>query len=142
MSPCSAIGGAPADTPKVSFFDTASCSSGDFPRSACGGFGGGGTDTRHANSTLLASDVDRRQSSRDGFSAATDQMMQDFDDALSKFQAQVRDGSSGVRLADGSGKVLNEGGAWGTNDMIALMVLVGKCVLRRRAESMNPIVHR
>jgi len=74
----------------------------------------GGTDTRHGNTTLIASEVEQRQSSNDGFSAATDRMVEHFDEALGQFQAQIRDGTSRVRVADKSGKVLNGGGACGT----------------------------
>jgi len=97
----------------------------------------GGTDTRHGNTTLIASEVEQRQSSNDGFSAATDRMVEHFDEALGQFQAQIRDGTSRVRVADKSGKVLNGGGACGTPEAALLALLVGLRIRKRRAQGVR-----
>lgn len=67
----------------------------------------GGTDLRHGNTTLIDADRQTREANLTGFSAATDQMIEHFDAALLAFEAEVRSGTSPIRVvsknAGGSG---------------------------------------
>jgi len=77
----------------------------------------GGTDVRHGNATLANADLEERQKSGYGFSAAADQMIEHFDTALNGFESEVRAGHANVRVVhkDGSG-----GGAIGLLELSLL----------------------
>jgi len=89
----------------------------------------GGVSTNHENSTLV--DVDRasRQASAVGFSDATNQMIGNFDAALTAFQSDVRNGKANVRIvarnnAGGrSGGGAGGGGSVDSIDIAALLIL-------------------
>jgi rhombotail lipoprotein len=58
----------------------------------------GGTDLRHGNTTLIDADRRIREADISGFSAATDQMIDHFDAALTRFEADVRSGKAPIRV--------------------------------------------
>lgn len=58
----------------------------------------GGTDTRHGNTTLIDSNRDTRETGRQGYDAAAEQMIQHFDAALVTFEADVKSGKAPVRV--------------------------------------------
>jgi rhombotail lipoprotein len=58
----------------------------------------GGTDTRHGTTTLVKESSEARESRSRGFSDATDQLIENFDAALTKFESDVRAGKANVRV--------------------------------------------
>ncbi len=82
----------------------------------------GGTDTRRGNSTLLEQKRDAREASGEAFAAATEQMIDNFDAALKKFQADVRDGKARVRVVNRNGTPQPSGGG-GALDLLSLAML-------------------
>jgi rhombotail lipoprotein len=92
----------------------------------------GGTDTRNRNSTLVDQARDARESSTASFDTATTQMIDNFDLALTKFEADVRAGKANVRVArrDGGGRSGGGGGSFGLLSLGGLLLLF---VTRRRA---------
>lgn len=91
----------------------------------------GGTDTRNPNSTLVDQARDARESSTASFDTATTQMIDNFDLALTKFEADVRAGKAKVRVAKReSGGRSGGGGSFGLLSLGGLLLLF---VSRRRA---------
>jgi rhombotail lipoprotein len=92
----------------------------------------GGTDLRHGDTTWIDAARKTREANITGFSAATDQMIEHFDAALTKFEADVRSGTAPIRVvsknAPGNAGV-GGGGALGAG-FIALLILA---VARRAA---------
>jgi rhombotail lipoprotein len=87
----------------------------------------GGTDTRHGNTTLIASDRAVREAAVEGYSGATDQMIDHFDAALTKFESDVRSGKAAVRVVRETGaqhEGRGGGGALGWSSVLALLMLV------------------
>ena len=78
----------------------------------------GGVDTRHGNATLIEEQREARDAGAAAFSAASEQMIQHFDTALTAFEAQVRAGHADVHIVrkDGSG-----GGAFSWPWLLALL---------------------
>src|SRR5262245_38800255 len=70
----------------------------------------GGTDDRHATTTLIDQGREAREASAASYSKATDQLIEHFDTALVQFEADVRAGKANVRVASTSG---NGGGGGG-----------------------------
>jgi rhombotail lipoprotein len=70
----------------------------------------GGTDLQHGNTTLIDATRKTREASVTGFSAATDQMIDHFDAALSKFEADVRSGTASVRVVSKNAAAGGRGG--------------------------------
>jgi rhombotail lipoprotein len=89
----------------------------------------GGTDTRHGNATMIAQRSELRASSNDGFSAATNQMMEHFDQALDKFQSDVHAGTANVRVVRSSDSAASQGGA-GAFAWLELLLLLPFAVTR------------
>jgi len=58
----------------------------------------GGTSTGHGNTTLIDADRKTRGAAAEGYDAATDQMIEHFDTALTKFEADVRSGKASVQV--------------------------------------------
>ena len=88
----------------------------------------GGVDVRHGNSTMIDADRSTRDAGARGFSAATDQMIDHFDSALTRFEADVRAGHANVRVVHRSaeaGQSHGGGGAlsWTCIALLALFVL-------------------
>ena len=58
----------------------------------------GGINSRNGTSALIRENRDLRAASSQGFSAATQQMIDQFDSALTKFESDVREGKSSVKV--------------------------------------------
>src|SRR4029077_18702733 len=81
----------------------------------------GGSDTRHGNVSLVRESVEVRDAARGGFDAATQQMIEHFDDALRKFESDVHEGKANVRVVSNrSGGI----GGGGSLDRLTLFVLL------------------
>jgi rhombotail lipoprotein len=94
----------------------------------------GGTDTRNRNTTLIDKEREVRESSAAGFANATTQMIDNFDVALTKFEADVRAGKANVRVAKReSGRAGGGGGSFGPLALGVLLALLAMSRLRRRA---------
>jgi rhombotail lipoprotein len=92
----------------------------------------GGFDTRHGNVSLVRESVELRDAARDGYDAATQQMMGHFDDALRKFESDVREGKAPVKVVSNHGG----SGGGGSLDWLSLIALLPFTVGRgRRKES-------
>jgi rhombotail lipoprotein len=92
----------------------------------------GGTSNAHGSSTLVDIDRDARKASARGFDEATNQMIGNFDAALTSFQADVHDGKANVRVVARSGASgKGGGGAVGLAELSALTLLVGAAAARR-----------
>ncbi|HTB67110.1 MAG TPA: rhombotarget lipoprotein [Steroidobacteraceae bacterium] len=93
----------------------------------------GGTDLRHGNTTLIDAGRQTREANVAGFSAATDQMIDHFDAALTKFEADVRSGTAPIRVvsknAGGSG-----GGGGGAIDAVCIAALLVALAQRAAAQ--------
>ena len=83
----------------------------------------GGTDERHGTTTLVSEERETRQSDTESFSYATDNLVENFDAALSKFESDVREGKAQVRVAKRSG------GA-GALDLMWIVALAGVGAMR------------
>jgi len=92
----------------------------------------GGTDTRHGNTTLVDRQRDARQSESLGFDAAMGQMIERFDAALIKFEADVREGKANVRVVNRNGTPRSGGGAFGMSAMAGLILLTLSVTWSRR----------
>jgi rhombotail lipoprotein len=96
----------------------------------------GGTDTRTGNTTLVDQHREVRESSEAGFANATAQMIENFDGALTKFEADVRAGKANVRVANRNspGPGRGGGGSFGLGFLLALLLLscVGRNSFRRQ----------
>ncbi|HTY94799.1 MAG TPA: rhombotarget lipoprotein [Steroidobacteraceae bacterium] len=88
----------------------------------------GGTDSRHGNTTLIDANRSTREADSDGFSAATDRMIEHFDTELVKFEAQVRAGTAPVRVVS-----RNEAGHGGGGTLDGWILGLLMLVLARRA---------
>jgi len=86
----------------------------------------GGVDTRHGNATFIDVPRESREASDAGFSAASDQMIEHFDTALSGFEAEVRAGHANVRVVrKGTSGGAGGGGAIGVLELALLAALRG-----------------
>ena len=94
----------------------------------------GGTDSRNRNTTLVDQEREVRESSTASFATATTQMIDNFDLALTKFEADVRAGKANVRVAkrESSGRSgSGSGGGGGSFGPLALGVLLALLAARR-----------
>lgn len=75
----------------------------------------GGVDTRQGSSTLIDEARDSREAATAAFSAATDQVITNFDSALTQFESDVRAGRANVRVVhkDGGQRGGTAGGGGG-----------------------------
>lgn len=91
----------------------------------------GGTDSRNRNTTLVDQPREARESNTASFASATTQMIDNFDLALTKFEADVRAGKANVRVAkrESSGRA----GGGGSFGVLSLGVLLALFTARRRA---------
>jgi rhombotail lipoprotein len=71
----------------------------------------GGVDVRHGSSTLIDEDRDSRNAELQGFSAATDQMIDHLDAALTRVESEVRAGKANVHVVSKSDPGSGHGGA-------------------------------
>ena len=83
----------------------------------------GGFDTRHGTVTLVDENRRLRETASEAFAAATQQMIDHFDSALTAFESEVRDGTANVRVVSNHGKPTSGGGG-GAIDWLALLFLV------------------
>ena len=58
----------------------------------------GGTSTSHGNTTLIGENREIRGAAAQGYDAATNEMIDHFDTALTKFEADVRSGKAPVQV--------------------------------------------
>ena len=92
----------------------------------------GGTDSRNRNTTLIDQDREARESSAASFATATTQMVDNFDVALTKFEADVRAGKANIRVAkrEGGGRA-GGGGSFGPLALGGLLILLAARRSRR-----------
>lgn len=83
----------------------------------------GGVDTRHGNTSPVMEQRESREAGAAGFEAASDQMIQHFDEALTNFEAQVRAGRANVHVVRKDGSA-GGGGAFTWPWLLALAGLV------------------
>ena len=106
----------------------------------------GGTSTGHGNTTFIDADRKTRGAAAEGYDAATDQMIEHFDTALTNFEADVRSGKAAVKVvhknqADSSGGGGADGrGGGGALSWPFLLSLLALVIFRRpvRLERMAP----
>jgi rhombotail lipoprotein len=94
----------------------------------------GGTNERTRHSTAAREARESRESQSEGFSAATDDLVEHFDQALTRFEADVRSGKANVRVArrtPSAGAVGAGGGGGGAFDGLSLVALAGVLVFMR-----------
>jgi rhombotail lipoprotein len=84
----------------------------------------GGTDTRHGNTTLIDSQRDTREATREGYDAAAEQMIQHFDAALVTFEADVRSGKAPVRVVRKNDAGHSSGGGALDWPLLALLMII------------------
>ena len=92
----------------------------------------GGTDSRNRNTTLIDQEREARESSAASFATATTQMVDNFDVALTKFEADVRAGKANIRVAkrEGGGRA-GGGGSFGPLALGGLLILLAARRSRR-----------
>jgi rhombotail lipoprotein len=91
---------------------------------------------RHGNTTLIDADQETRDAGVQSFSAATDQMIERFDVALTQFEAQVRAGKANVRVVHKSNTAAAGGGSGGGGALNWTWVTLLTCVVVIRAAGM------
>ena len=93
----------------------------------------GGTDTRRGNATLAEQDRESRTASSASFDAATQQMIANFDTALTRFESDVREGKANVKVVQRNalGASAGRGGGGGAFDPAWLALLLLLIALRR-----------
>jgi rhombotail lipoprotein len=94
----------------------------------------GGFDTRHGTVALIDENRRLRETATEGFSVATQQMIDHFDGALTTFESDVREGKANVRVVSNHGKPTSGGG--GSLDWLTLLfllfVVTTRCTRPRR----------
>lgn len=83
----------------------------------------GGVDSSHGNVTLVSENRRLREASTQGFDAATSQMIEHFDSALTAFEADVREGKANVKVVSNNGRPTGGGGSIGWLLLLALLPL-------------------
>lgn len=99
----------------------------------------GGTDTQHGNSTLIDEQRDSRLAGAKSFDIATEQMIGNFDIALTKFEADVRAGKANVRVVNRNDASSSHGG--GSLSLLSIFALLSLVTLRK-ASSASPLFGR
>ena len=87
----------------------------------------GGFDNRHGNVKLIDEPRRLREAAADGFNAATQQMIDHFDSALTAFEADVHAGKANVRIVSNQH---GSGGGGGSVDWLSLFALLPLALLR------------
>jgi rhombotail lipoprotein len=97
----------------------------------------GGVSTSHGNSTLVNVERATREASANGFDDATNQMIGNFDTALTAFQSDVRSGRANVHVVARNNAASRYGGGGGGAldpiDLAALLLLIAAAAWRSRA---------
>jgi rhombotail lipoprotein len=88
----------------------------------------GGTDDRRHRTTAANQTREARASQGEGFSAATDELIENFDRALTRFETDVREGKANVRVTQRAASGGGHGGA-GALDGVSLAALGGLLIL-------------
>jgi rhombotail lipoprotein len=91
----------------------------------------GGTSTSHGNTTLIDAARDTRSAAADGYAAATDEMIEHFDTALTKFESDVRSGNAPVQVVRKTDAGRSGGGGGGALDWPFILVLLTLITFRR-----------
>lgn len=99
----------------------------------------GGTDSRHGQTTLISAERAARTDSVSGFDTATNRMIDNFDTALTAFEADVHAGKANVRVVDrnvpaGTGG----GGSLDPWQILALLTLIFVGRVRSRGIARAP----
>jgi rhombotail lipoprotein len=92
----------------------------------------GGTDVRQGNATLIEQQREARSAGLESFGAATAGMIENFDAALTAFEADVRSGKANVRVARRDAGSRPQGGG-GAMDWLALAALLPLLALKLAA---------
>jgi rhombotail lipoprotein len=93
----------------------------------------GGFDTRHGTVTLVDENRRLRETAAEGFSAATRQMIDHFDGALTAFENDVREGKANVKVVSNRrGSV--PGGGGGSFSWCAVLLLLPLTLIRSRKQ--------
>ncbi|HYM34974.1 MAG TPA: rhombotarget lipoprotein, partial [Steroidobacteraceae bacterium] len=90
----------------------------------------GGTDMRRHNTTLIDQERDSRTMSAESFAAATNQMINNFDVALTRFETDVREHKARVRVVNRNNGGGSHGGGGGAIDATWFAVLLGIALLQ------------
>src|SRR5580704_10154555 len=90
----------------------------------------GGFDNRHGNVALIDEPRRLREAAADGFTAATRQMIDHFDTALTAFEADVHEGKANVRIVSNQ---RGSSGGGGSLDWLFMLALVPLAILRARS---------
>jgi rhombotail lipoprotein len=95
----------------------------------------GGTNSSQGTSTLINSDREARKASASGFDEATNQMIGNFDTALTGFEADVHAGKANVRVVDRNAPAgsAGGGGSIGLWETLALIILTAVQKFRQPA---------
>jgi rhombotail lipoprotein len=99
----------------------------------------GGVDVRHGNSTLIDASREARDAGVQGFNAATEQMIEHFDAALNRFEADVRAGKANVHVVNKSSTTGHSHGGGGALNWTWITVL-GLLVAIRGAACLYPLL--
>ena len=94
----------------------------------------GGTSTGHGNTTLIEADRTIRGAAAEGYDAATDQMIEHFDTALTKFEADVRSGKASVQVVRKNQAERSAGGTAGGGGALSwplILALLAMMAFRR-----------
>jgi rhombotail lipoprotein len=83
----------------------------------------GGVDSSHGTVTLIRENRELREASAQGFAAATAQMIDHFDSALTAFEGDVREGKANVKVVSNHGKPTSGGGAIDWQFLLLLLPL-------------------
>jgi rhombotail lipoprotein len=96
----------------------------------------GGTDTRRGNTTLVDRQREVRNSESESFTLATEQMIANFDSALTQFEADVKAGKANVRIVKRNqvASIGGGGGATGMYGVAALCLLLALQLTRKRRD--------
>jgi rhombotail lipoprotein len=91
----------------------------------------GGVDSSHGNVTLITENRELREASTQGFTAATAQMIDHFDGALTAFESDVREGKANVKVVSNHGKPTSGGGSLDWLTLLCLVPIVSVAAMRR-----------
>lgn len=92
----------------------------------------GGTSTRHGNTTLVSENREIRDAAALGYDAATREMIEHFDAALTKFEADVRSGKAAVQVVHKNDTVKSGGDGGGALNWPLILVLLAALGIRRK----------
>ena len=91
----------------------------------------GGTSISHGNTTLIDAVRDTRNAAADGYGAATDEMIEHFDTALTKFESDVRSGNAPVQVVRKTDAARSGSGGGGALDGSFVLLLLTLITFRR-----------